>query len=608
VSDIPLISRSNGVLDPEPGLDPQLTYGSVGWELLRCCLLRTLFAYSGQPGREGGAEVRPDLATSWEVSDDGLTWSFRIREGIRYGPPLEDVEVTAADFVRALLREARTGGSGDFYTYSTYYSVIRGFDAYAEGEAQTISGLETPDEHTLVVRLDEPAGDLPDRFAMAATAPIPPDPYRPDASLGVAQGHDDDYGRFLVASGPYMIEGSGVLDLSVEPREREPLAGYVPPVVDENNDNVEPGSVALVRNPSWDPATDDIRPAYPDRIEIQVEAVGRAGYERLYERLAAEVDAGTLDHVVDNVTPVEQLERYQADPEYQDRLSIEPRNSVWYVWINVAVPPFDDLHVRRAVASAIDEEALVDELVKGIWASGPADPVPIAHVVPDGMEADLLSTYDPYEASLDGAKAEMRASAYDRDGDGVCDAPECEDVRALSLKFWIPRGATDLVAESLAGIGIELRVEPMTYAELAGPLFDETQRVPLSLGPGLGSDYLNPSTFIAPLFSSDAILGTGFNPTLVGASPAQLDEWGYDGTEVPSVDDRIARCMSMVGAEQLECWVGLDRYLMEDVVAAIPFVQPLSSHVVSARVESFSYDQFTGMLAYDRMALVPGSE
>jgi len=91
------------------GFDPQRSYGSVSWEFLRCCLARTLFAYSGQPGREGGGEARPDLASSWEVSADGLTWTFRIREGLRYGPPLEDVEITAADFVRALLRTARAG-------------------------------------------------------------------------------------------------------------------------------------------------------------------------------------------------------------------------------------------------------------------------------------------------------------------------------------------------------------------------------------------------------------------------------------------------------------------------------------------------------------------
>ncbi|HEX5950791.1 MAG TPA: ABC transporter substrate-binding protein, partial [Actinomycetota bacterium] len=139
LSDVPGVVRSDWVVDPEAGLDPQLTWGTAGWELLRCCLLRTLFSYSGQPGREGGTEARPDLATSWEVSPDGLTWTFRIRVGIRYAPPLEDVEITAADLVRALLRTARIDADGEYSTYSTYYTVIKGFQEYAAGEAETIT-------------------------------------------------------------------------------------------------------------------------------------------------------------------------------------------------------------------------------------------------------------------------------------------------------------------------------------------------------------------------------------------------------------------------------------------------------------------------------------
>ena len=59
-----------------------------------------------------------------------------------------------------------------------------------------------------MVKLTEPAGDLPWRFAMPATAPIPPNPSDPKAVLGVAEGHTTNYGRFLVGTGPYMFEGS----------------------------------------------------------------------------------------------------------------------------------------------------------------------------------------------------------------------------------------------------------------------------------------------------------------------------------------------------------------------------------------------------------------
>ena len=61
----------------------------------------------------------------------------------------------------------------------------------------------------------------------------------------------------MVASGPYMFEGSDQLDFSVPADEQEPVAGYIPG-----------RSIMMVRNPSWDASTDDLRPAYVDRIEI----------------------------------------------------------------------------------------------------------------------------------------------------------------------------------------------------------------------------------------------------------------------------------------------------------------------------------------------------
>src|SRR5439155_7649283 len=79
----------------------------------------------------------------------------------------------------------------------------------------------------------------------------------PTADFGVADGHDEGYGRFLVASGPYMIEGSERLDPSAPAGEQEPVSGFVPGK-----------SLILVRNPSWDRGSDDLRGAYADRIQI----------------------------------------------------------------------------------------------------------------------------------------------------------------------------------------------------------------------------------------------------------------------------------------------------------------------------------------------------
>src|SRR5688500_15526827 len=53
-------------LNPEPNpqaLDPTFEYESMAWELLRCCLTRTLYSYVGRPAEEEGSELRPDLAS-----------------------------------------------------------------------------------------------------------------------------------------------------------------------------------------------------------------------------------------------------------------------------------------------------------------------------------------------------------------------------------------------------------------------------------------------------------------------------------------------------------------------------------------------------------------
>jgi ABC-type transport system substrate-binding protein len=398
-------------------LDPA-TYRTETWGLSRCCLLRTLYSYNGKPAEEGGAEVRPDLAQGMpEVSPDGLTWIFRLKEGLRYAPPFEDTSIVGRDIVRGLEREARMKGD----TYGFYYSVIQGFDDYPE-EADSIVGLETPDDRTLVVRLTEITGDLPYRFTLPATAPIPE---------GASEGHDDDYGRFLVASGPYMVEGSEDLDFSVPPEQQQPASGFVPASTTTRKrvtEVEEPGSLVLVRNPSWDQATDPLRPAYPDRIELADE--GRSSLE-----VARLVDAGEVD-LVYGYSPAEQVARYRADPAVEDRLHVHAMDVGWAATMNLALPPFDDVNVRRAVNFAIDDAALVERLSKPPY--GPLDRrgglgEVGTHIAPDTLEGLILRAFDPYPYDPAVARERLRASAYDRTGDGMCDAPACRSVRTVVL-------------------------------------------------------------------------------------------------------------------------------------------------------------------------------
>ncbi len=574
-------------------LDPQQSYSGLGFELFRCCLLRTLYSYNGKPTEEGGGELRPDLAEGPpEISGDGLTWTFHLKSGLHYAPPLNDVEITTHDIIRAIRRVADVNPVDDIDGYPFYYSPIEGFDDYWSGASSGISGLQTPDDHTLIVRLNDITGDLAYRFSLAATAPIP---------LGAADGHAGDYARFLVASGPYMIEGSEDLDPSLPPAEQEPVAGFVPGRPAHGEEAAETGSLTFVRNPSWDPASDDLRPAYPDRIEFSL------GVDE--DQIAGAVDRGELDLAFGQDAPPTQVDRYRSDPALSDRVFVHARSAMFQLTMNLAVPPFDDLHVRRAVGMAIDKEALVTMLEHPPYGPfGASTGVVATHIAPDSLEGDLLHDFDPYPRDLNQAMAEMRQSPYDRDGDGRCDAPGCRAVEALVLSDGsvIPQQAR-AIREDLTRIGIGLDLHPVPPGGFFGNgIYDPARRVAMGIGHGWSTDMPAGTGWFPPVFWSETIGAS--NASLVGAKPAQLRRWGYGVTSVPSVDDRLQACLTEAGEAQTACWAQLDQYMMSEVVPWVPYMSLAQAQVVSQRVVSYSFDQFGELPALDRIALAPNSD
>ncbi len=564
--------RAALLYDVTAAFDPQREYYNVAAGLFRCCLLRTLLSYPGLPASEGGLELQPDLALEHpEVSTDGLTLTFRLKEGIRYAPPFAAREVVAEDVVRALERELTPEVLAG---YAAYYTDIDGAMEFQVGDADSIAGLSTPDPHTLVVRLTTPVADMPYRFALPATAPIPP---------GAATGHDEGYGRYLVASGPYMFEGSEELDPALPPEDQPPVAGYEPGV-----------SIALVRNPSWERATDALRPAPADRIEI---SIGGDPSD-----LALKVEAGELDIVLDaNPTPAE-LSRYLEDPDLRERLFTHPSEALVYASMNLATPPFDDVHVRRAMNLAIDKSALVQA------GGGELAATPIGHLIPSTLLDDELATFDPYGTPSHrgdpvAAREEMASSTYDRDGDGRCDDPVCDPLIALAPADPISSARSTIITRDLAEIGIHLRVRELDFGTLIAKASSPAAHVPLTLLWGWFADFPSGSTFAVPLFFGPSLADTGTtNWSLVGASPAQLRTWGYTIESVPSVDARITACRDAAAEDQARCWSDVDRYLMDEVV---PFVPLLSTSVVrtaSSRVVGYSLDQSTLFPALDRMS------
>jgi peptide/nickel transport system substrate-binding protein len=570
--------------DVTAAFDPQKEYYSVTWEYFRCCLLRNLMSYQGVPTDEGGADIFPDLASGEpEQSSDGLTWTYKIKPGLMYAPPKEDVEITAPDFIRALERtanpKANVGG------YSFYYSVIEGFDDFAEEKADSISGLKAPDAQTLEITTTSPIGDMSYRLAMGTAAPIPPDDE--GERMGVAEGHDRNYGRFLVASGPYMFEGSDTMDFSADPKDQTEAPGYVPG-----------RQIVLVRNPSWTRESDDLRDAFPDKIEVRI----GGDNDDLYNQVAQ----GALDFVVDGAVPPEKIRDYQTNPDLQDRINIYASDAVRYVSFNLAVPPFDDIHVRKAVNWAFDKQGF--RQLRG----GPSVGEIAGHIMVNSLEDNILATYDPYptpnaSGDIEKAKEEMKQSVYDKDKDGVCDAPECKDILTITDREDPYPEQMALLIQFLEPIGLTLDDKQLERGTMYNKCNDANSHHALCAGPGWGKDYADGVTFGEPLFSSAGLWESCCNYSLVGASPDQLKEWGYDVTEVPSVDDQEETCAKLdPGDERFKCWAELDKELMENVVPWVPYLFDNSVDILSDNVQSYSFDQFAGLAAFDSMA-VPGN-
>jgi peptide/nickel transport system substrate-binding protein len=562
------------------GIDPQKAYYNLTFEFLRCCLNRTLMAFPGTPD----AQVKPDLAASDpEISADGLTWTFHLKPGVHYAPPLQDTTVTSGDIVRALEREAcaecAAGG------YSFYYSPIKGFDDFAGGKAKTISGLATPDDQTLVITLTQKTGDLPFRLALPAAGPIPPNPDDPSAALGIATGHDkEDYGRFMVGTGPYMIEGSDQLDFSGDPKSQKPASGWDPDK-----------SLVFVRNPSWQSdASDDLRPAFADKIDIEFST---ASPEDIY----AKIDRGEADWT-DALEPTDILQRYTQDPDLKDQVHVTEGTVVRYLEFNLATPPFDDVHVRKAVNFAVDREGL--RQLRGGEIFGTI----AQHDIINSLTGDLLKDYAPYSdtSDINAAKDEMKQSKYDSNGDGVCDDPACKGILAINDEGDPYPAQANLIKQNLAGIGITLNVKAFDRGTMYGKCSDPATQDGLCLAPGWGQDYPDAVTFGPPLFGKAAIGPDGCcNRSLVGADSKTLQKFGYKVTSVPSVEADLKKCSSLEpGQERLQCWADFDKKVTEEIVTWVPYLFDNDVELVSANLVGFTYDAFAGDISLDHTALL----
>jgi hypothetical protein len=197
---------------------------------------------------------------------------------------------------------------------------------------------------------------------------------------------------------------------------------------------------------------------------------------------------------------------------------------------------------------------------------------------------------------VEAAREEMRMSNYDSNGDGRCDAPACARVLAANAEDVLG----SLITSELAKIGIKL-------VPTDADAFVAQNHVGTFLNLGWGADYPNGGNF-AGLVGKDG-LGDEFllNLSLLGASPEQLAQWGYDVDEVPSLNEKVGACLRSVGSAGFMCWAEVDQLMTERVMAWVPLAFIDHHWIYSGRVAAFSPGPESIAPALEQIQLRPSS-
>jgi peptide/nickel transport system substrate-binding protein len=569
------------------GFDPTGEYLGSAFGLYSQLLMRNLVTYTHTSG-VAGDKIVPDVASSWETSPDGLTWTFHLKSGVKFGPPLNR-DVTSKDFAFAFQRLNTKSLAAQYGFY--YNGTIEGLTGSAKSQKTPISGISTPDDSTIIFTLTKATGDFLYRVAMPATAAMPPE---------VAGCFDKagDYGRYVISSGPYMFKGEDKLNTS-NCGSLKPISGFDPDKF-----------MVLIRNPAYDASTDspDVRENNVNGVVITIDTNTSDIYNKIQ---SGELDGNGYPA---GEPPAPILQQYLTNPSLKDRLQVNSGDRTWYITMNMLTPPFDDVHVRKAVNYVINKAAL-QKAWGGVTHGAIGTSIEPPTVLPDTKDFNPYATTGS-QGDVAKAMAEMKLSKYDSNQDGKCDpASVCDNLLMVSRNFapWLDMDPT--IQQNLAEIGIKVKIRELDTSTAYTTIQTVDNLIPIAANAGWGKDYADPYTF-AVLFQSAGISCTGqVNYSEVGMTKAQASECGpkvlaawnkvtnNGANPLPSVDSKANECYALQGTDRETCWTEFDKTLMNDVVPWVPYLWANVIGINANTVTKFEFDQFGGVVSYTHLAV-----
>lgn len=280
-------------------LDPGLARGQPEHRVI-LSILEGLTAYDPKT-----SEARPGMAEKWELSPDGLRWTFHLRDA-KWS---DGKSVTAHDFVYAWTRVLNPATPTD---YSHLLYVVKGAEAYHRKKTSDPStvGVKAQDDRTLVVDLEHPTPYFPQLCAFYVAAPVRKD---------VLEKHKEAWTQpeNHVGNGPYRLKSKAANE-----------------------------SIVVEKSPTyWNAAK--VRQPRVKFLPIENAATAWSLYKE-----------GSIDVVT--TLPLEQIEEIQKRPDYRGASYY----ATYYYSFNTTDPVLKDKRVRKALALAVDRALITTKITK----------------------------------------------------------------------------------------------------------------------------------------------------------------------------------------------------------------------------------------------------
>jgi peptide/nickel transport system substrate-binding protein len=455
-----------------PELDPTVAFTTEAWTAMYDTYL-PLLTYAHVDG-EAGTEVIPALAEDLpKISKDGKTYTLKMRRGLEYS---DGTAVKASDFTATVERIFKMNSYG-----AAFYTGIVGAEEFAETKRGGIPGIETDDKTgEIVIHLTEPRGTFTNELATLYAAVLP-------------------------AGTP----------AKVLTREPPPATGPYEIV------KVEPGQGwSYRRNPRWEKTNAKLIPDLPsghvDKIDVSL--------VRNKATSVNEIERGKSEWM-QSIVPADLYNKVK-DKYEGTQFRVERPLNVYYFWMNMDQPPFDDLKVRQAVNYAIDSAAL-ERIYSGAM-------VAVHQILPDGLPG--YEPIDLFPHNMGKAEALIKqADPAEREVTVWTDSESPNDE------------AGAYYANVLEQLGFDVNLKTINADAYFG-LVTNPSTPDLDTGwANWFAEYPHPNNFFELQFSSDSV-GSG----------------NFSHFDDPKIDAKIARLeKEQLGPKQEAEYAELDREIME---------------------------------------------